>query len=410
MILSHYKLKSKILADRYNSIIFEKGRGRDLYLVGGYIRDILRGINSPDRDYVVSGDIISFVNEIRNIIGGTIVKFKKGGMTRLALKDGLTFDFSVPMGILKEDLSKRDFTINAIAWSPESKIIDPYNGIEDIKKKRIRSISEKNIINDPLRMLRAYRFAAELNGVIEKNTRKTIKMFNKYIKKSSSERITLEFFNLLNSPNSSKYLKMALTDGLLNNIILLPNKTLEHNIKEIYLLENRTLIKIPLRIKVLLNKIISQNLTYKGLLSLQILLKNGISSKIKMHKIKISKIIRGKIDNAHKGILKIDKNRKKIERRLFDIFLISKESAIDVLIIKGRLNLISDYKRFIRIWKNSFLSSKEIINISKIEKNEKLGKIIKELKKAQFEGRVKNRMNAIKYISCIFKRISCNKK
>src|SRR4030042_2888561 len=231
MILSHYKLKSKILADRYNSIIFEVGRGRDLYLVGGYLRDILRGIHPSDRDYIVSGDIRTFVKEIRKVIGGTIVKFKKGDMIRIALKDGLTFDFSIPMVILKEDLSKRDFTINAIAWSPEKAIIDPYNGVDDIKKKIIRSISKENLISDPLRMLRAYRFAAELNGSIKKGTRNSIKNMKKNIKKVSSERITLELFNLLNSKHSARYLKMALSDNLLTSVLLIPYKTLELNIK-----------------------------------------------------------------------------------------------------------------------------------------------------------------------------------
>src|SRR4030042_765429 len=154
-MLSGKKLKEKILKDRYNSIIFKKSRGRGVYLVGGYIRDILRGKISKERD----------------------------------------------------------FTINAIAWSPDSGIIDPYKGIEDIKRRRISSLSEKNFKADPLRMLRAYRFAAELNGSIEDKTRRSIKTLYNKIKKVSPERITFELFNLLNSENPTRYLNMALNDS-----------------------------------------------------------------------------------------------------------------------------------------------------------------------------------------------------
>ncbi len=394
MIFSAYKLKSKILADRYNSIIFEQGRGRDLYLVGGYIRDILRGVHSPDRDYIVNANMISFVNEIRRIVGGTIVEFKKGDTVRIALKDGLTFDFSRPTGTLEEDLSKRDFTINSIAWSPERGIIDLYNGVEDIKKKKIRSISRENLISDPLRMLRAYRFAAELNGSIEKSTRKLIKMLNKYIKEMSSERITLELFNLLNSGHSARYLKMALSDGLLISILLFPYEMLWRNIKGITILERATINKLPSKIKVQLNEIFSQNITYKGLLCLELLLKNDFTTYKIIPNIKVSNIISKRMELTHTGIKEFRGKR----HRLFDIFLMSKESAIDILIIKGRLDLLKDYERFKRIWKKGILSSEDITGISDTKTGPGLGKIIVKLKKAQFEGRVRSKRSAIEFI------------
>jgi tRNA nucleotidyltransferase/poly(A) polymerase len=403
MTFADYRLKNKILTDRYNAMIFEKGKGREIYLVGGYIRDILRGINSPDRDYIVNGNIIYFVNEIRNIIGGTIVRFRKGDMTRLALKDGFTFDFSRPLGTLKQDLTKRDFTFNAIAWSPEKGIIDVCNGLGDLKKKKIRSLSKKNLISDPLRMLRAYRFAAELNGSIEKSTRKSIKTLHNNIKRISSERITLELFNLLNSQHSAKYLKMALSDGLLTDILSIPYKTLEHNIKEISLLEKTYIKKLPRKIKVILNKIFSQNLIYKGLLCLELLLKNGFISPVRAPHIKMSAITSKRIDTLKKGLHEFKGAKHNLNEKLFDIFQTLKETAMDILIIEGRLELIKDFIKFKRIWKKGVLSSGEIISISNVKTGPKLGKIIKELKKTQFEGRVKSRRSAINYI----RNLSC---
>ncbi len=398
MIFSAYRLKTKILSDRYNSIIFKVGKNRDLYLVGGYIRDILRGINSSDRDYIVSGDIRSFVNEIRKIVGGTTVEFKKGDMIRIALKDGLTFDFSKLIGTLKEDLSKRDFTINAIAWSPEKGIIDFYNGLEALKRKRIRSLSSENLISDPLRMLRAYRFAAEINGSIEKGTRDSIKTLNNNIKKVSSERITLELFNLLNLHYSAKHLKMALLDGLLASILLIPYKTLELNIKEISILEKATINELPFKIKVKLNKTFSQNLTYKGLFCLELLLMTYFDTRKIIPNIKVSTIVRKRIELTYKSIKDFRERKLKLKDRLFDIFMKSKEPALDILITTGRLDLIKDYERFKRIWKKSLLGSKDIIRISDIKTGPGIGKIIIELKKAQFEGRVKSKSEAIKFV------------
>jgi tRNA nucleotidyltransferase (CCA-adding enzyme) len=398
MIFSDYRLRNKILSDRYNSIIFKKGKYRELYLVGGYVRDILRGMISFDRDYVVSGDISSFVNEIRDITGGSIVRFKKEDMIRIAHRDGLTIDFSRPTGTIEEDLSRRDFTINAIAWSPDKGLIDLYNGLNDIKEKKIRSISKKNLISDPLRLLRTYRFAAELNGSIEKGTREAIKILHNNIEKVSSERITLELFNLLNSKHSSRYLKMALSDGILTSILLIPYTILNRNIKAISILEKALRNRLPAKIKVLLNKIYSQNITYKGLLCMELLLQNGFSTATLKPNIAISNSIRKRLKLYQKGIkeLRKTKGKLKLKDNLFSIFHSSKEAAIDILIISERLDLLKDYSRFKKIWKCSYLSSNEIIQITNITNSPRLGEIILELKKAQFEGRVRSKAQAVK--------------
>lgn len=398
MKFSLEKLKKRILRDKYNSIVFEKGRGRELYLVGGYVRDIFRGIHSKDRDYIVSGNIRSFVKEIRKITGGTIVELRKEHMIRIALKNGTTLDFSKPMGTLEEDLSKRDFTINAIAWSPSSGIIDPYHGIKDIQKRRIHSLAKENLIADPLRMLRAYRFAAELNGYIEKRTRNSIKMLHNTINETSSERITLELFNLLNLKLSAKYLQMAFSDGVLTDIISINYSQLDRNIKDIYKLENINK-NYSLKIQVILKKIFSQNLIYKGLLCLELLLKQNTSlTQQSISNIRMSTKIINRIDMAHKGMSKL---REKGKKRLFDVFLVSKEAAMDVLIIIGKFDLLKDYERFRRIWKRGILSSEEIIRVTEVKTGPRIGIMITELKRAKFEGRIKTKRDAIKFISSI---------
>ena len=213
-------LKRRILSDEYNAIVFKRQKG-NIHLVGGYIRDLLRGVSSRDRDYIVKGNIHSSVSEMKKRVGGKAIEFKKGNMIRIAVKKESTLDFSEMQGSLYQDLSGRDFTINALAWSPEEGLIDYFHGLKDLEKKMVRAISKENIVSDPLRMLRAYRFAADLEGRIEVTTRKIVKMFNHRIKDISPERITLEMFHLLNSEHAAKYLNAAFSDGLLSNILLL---------------------------------------------------------------------------------------------------------------------------------------------------------------------------------------------
>ncbi len=394
MLLSDQKLQEKILKDRYNSIIFKKGYGKDFYLVGGYVRDILMGVFSQDRDYVLKGDARAFAYEIRNITGGSIVDFKKGGITRIVLKDGVTLDFSRCIGKIKEDISKRDFTINAIAWSPSEGILDLYKGLEDIKKRKIRSLSEENLVNDPLRMLRAYRFAAELNGSIEKKTRKMIKRLHNMIKNVSSERITLELFNILNSERPEKYLKMAYLDGLLRDILSFYDRKLDYNIKEIYGLHDK-FKKIPLKIKVELDKTFSQNLTYKGLLRLELLMMGSPVRYEEIQSVKISKDIMRRVTLVQNGIKKFKK------ANLFDIFYETKEGAIDVLILKKRMDLIRELSKFKKIIKKGILSSKEIAKVARISPGPDLGKAIINLKRAQFESKIKGKNEARRFIKNI---------
>jgi tRNA nucleotidyltransferase/poly(A) polymerase len=397
-MLSAQRLKNKILRDRYNSIIFKANRGGELYLVGGYVRDILRGVHSTDRDYIVSDDIKNFVNKIKETIKGSVIEFKRGGTIRIALNDGVTFDFSRPMGTLKEDLSKRDFTLNSLAWSPNTGIIDPFKGLKDIKNRRIRTLSGKNLTADPLRMLRAYRFASEFNGSIEERTRKAIKMFHNRIKQVSPERITFELFNLLNSENPVKYLKMALYDRLLKDILFISDKKLEHNIKAISRLEVK-LDKLSLKVKVQLEQIFSQNLTYKGLLRLVLLFRQNGSMPLGTGLRMSNKIIK-RIMITHRGLSEFKKDE------LFNIFLESKEAAIDILILKGRIDLLREYRRFNNIWKKGYLSSSEIERIANIRGGPRLGKAIIELRRAQFEKKIKDKRDAKKFLSNILDDIS----
>jgi len=393
--------ENTIRKDRYNSFIFDKGQRKELYLVGGYLRDLLRGIDSHDRDYIVRGNLVSFVRDVQKGIGGTVVQFKSNDMMRLILKDGHTFDFCRFHGTLEEDLSKRDFTMNALAWSPEIGLVDLYDGLKDIVRKRVCSISKKNMLDDPLRMVRAYRFSAELYGTVDSQTRKTIKFYHRKIRTVSSERITLEMFYLLNTELASKYLKMALRDNLLSDILSLSINRLKDNIKVLDTFEREILHVIPSYIKVLLHDIFSQNLSYKGLLCLEILLLDS-SMNTKFPHLKISNKIIDRVTSAIEGIRGLKMVKRINHRRLFEIFMKAGRASVDSLIISNNVPILKDFKRFQRIAEKGLLNAEEVMHISGLKPGPELGSILLALKKAQFEGGLKSKNQAWNFIKTMY--------
>jgi len=395
------RLDNTIRGDRYNTIIFDLRRRKEIYLVGGYLRDALMGIDSNDRDYIIKGNVSSFVRDVQRKMGGTIVAFKDKDIMRLVLKDSHTFDFSRFYGKLEEDISKRDFTINALAWSPQRGLIDMHNGIKDLQKRRVCAISENNLIDDPLRMLRAYRFSAQMNGSVDSQTRKIIKRHHKKIHSVSPERITLEIFHLLNTHLSSKYMKMALKDNILIDILPLCKNMLAHQLKVIHSLEKKILHMVPSNIKVLLHDIYAQNLSYKGLLCLEILLQDH-SNLNQMSHLKMSNKIIDRIALTRNGIRELRKNKKITLNKLFEIFHKAGQASIDSIVISNRLELLKNYRRFERIWTKSLLRSDEVMRISGVEPGPQLGDLLLLLKKAQFEGWLKSKYQASKLIKSMY--------
>ncbi len=156
-------INRKIKSDKYNSIILKSKKNLDIYIVGGYVRDILLGREGPDRDYAIRGDYSNFLKNIASRVNGKIFTIGKKNFHRIALKNGLMLDFMPVDNNIEHDLSVRDFTINSLAWSPERGIIDLHNGIDDLVKKTIRMVKIENLQNDPVRIVRAYRFADELS-------------------------------------------------------------------------------------------------------------------------------------------------------------------------------------------------------------------------------------------------------
>ncbi|MGB4971010.1 MAG: CCA tRNA nucleotidyltransferase, partial [Cyclobacteriaceae bacterium] len=210
--------------------------GLATYAVGGYVRDLILKRPSKDVDFVCVGSGIALAQEVARSLGGQRVTiFKNFGTARIdwdgfelefvgARKESYREDSRKPLvedGTLEDDQNRRDFTINAMAiglnkdnWGT---LIDPFDGMADIQKKIIRTplAPEITFSDDPLRMMRAIRFAAQLNFDIEAATFEALGTNASRLKIVSMERIIDELNKIILTPTPSYGFKLLFQCGLL---------------------------------------------------------------------------------------------------------------------------------------------------------------------------------------------------
>ncbi len=179
------------------------------FLVGGYIRDNLSGKKSLDRDIVINcPDLKTVAKNIADDLGGAYVELDNENQIYRVVFNQDYIDFAY-MDNIEDDIDRRDFTINSIAYDiQKNEIYDKNNGIEDYKNKIIKTHDTKNLSDDPLRMLRAYRFQAILGFSTDDNIKDFIQKNGKLINQVSKERIQQELMKMF----EGKYLTKALLD------------------------------------------------------------------------------------------------------------------------------------------------------------------------------------------------------
>jgi len=204
---------------------------RKVYLVGGAIRDLLlKRRLGKDFDFAVAGEVESLVREVARELGGHAFSLGEAfGTWRVILekkKKRTELDFSAIQGKdIIEDLRQRDFTINSIAvhlqdltFSGDPCFIDPLDGLGDLKRRILRPNSEESFRRDPLRMLRAFRFASTLKFYVEEETLKMIHRNRDLIRRSAGERIRTEIFMALAEKGAGSFLRTLHQAGLLGEI------------------------------------------------------------------------------------------------------------------------------------------------------------------------------------------------
>ncbi len=187
-------------------------------LVGGAVRDALlqREGEYLDLDFVLPTSAVTTAQKIAgHYQAGFVLLDKERQIARVVFPQA-TVDFAQQEGeSLAADLQRRDFTVNAIAYNPHrEKLFDPLQGIEDLKLGVMRMVAKGNLEDDPLRLLRAYRQAAQLNFTIDSLTRSTIASLAGKLSTVAAERVRTEIGYLLASSGGNQWLEAAHGDGL----------------------------------------------------------------------------------------------------------------------------------------------------------------------------------------------------
>lgn len=212
--------------------------GYETYIVGGYVRDSLLGRERKDFDFSIVGDSIEFANLVARAFNTKAVIYERFRTalvpisnfncefvgTRTEIYEPTSRNPIVTVGTLEDDLKRRDFTVNALAISLNKSdfgnLIDLFGGINDLRNKILRTPldPETTYTDDPLRMMRAARFASQLDFELDSNSLEVIKSMSERISIISQERITDEFLKIIDSDVPSKGLGILFNTGLMKII------------------------------------------------------------------------------------------------------------------------------------------------------------------------------------------------
>jgi poly(A) polymerase len=231
-------LLSKIKDQKLVQVISEASQklSKEVYIVGGYVRDLILNRERSDIDFLVIGSGPELAKLIANKLGiKNIAVFNNFGTAHFNY-EGMDVEFvgarkesydrktrkpMVENGTFEEDISRRDFTINTLAISLNKnhfgELIDIYNGYDDIKTKLIKTPLDplKTFNDDPLRIMRAFRFASQLNFYVDATIIKAAREMKERLSIVSQERITDEFLKILATPKPSVGLKLLFDSEVL---------------------------------------------------------------------------------------------------------------------------------------------------------------------------------------------------
>lgn len=211
----------------------------EVFMVGGVVRDLILKRERSDLDFLVIGDSLKFAEKVANKLGiQKVTKFRNFGTAHFiyqnydiefvgARKESYNRDSRKPIvedGTFEDDIKRRDFTINAMAISLNEKnfgeLIDIFNGYNDLQNKLIKTPLDpfQTFDDDPLRIMRAFRFAAQLEFQVDESIMKAAKEMKERLRIVSQERITDEFLKILSAPKPSIGLKLLYDSEVLQII------------------------------------------------------------------------------------------------------------------------------------------------------------------------------------------------
>ena len=421
---------------QYLSILKNIIKEKKAYIVGGFIRDYLLNKKINDIDIILMSDIDKIVNKFKNTTNTKmIILDEKRKIYRVIVDKNLFVDFSNPVGQdLKEDLGYRDFTINSMAIDindvkkgnksyllHKDNIIDPFNGKKDIDNKIIRMVDKAFVRNDPIRILRAYRFANDLDFSLETKTMKIINKNEKLLYKVKNERIKdellLMFSKILNKQRVKEFLKSDLLYILFNiNTYKKEINRNEYLTSLNYILEKSIFSIINIKkymyniIILFLAPILYDDITLNELNNT--LIKYTFNKKDTQIIIEYLFFFKAIIKNSEKYL----DNKRSIYQDFYhlNINLKDMKSVINTYYTSKEnkekreiaLNILNQLQIMKNNTKEKFLDGNEIKKLLNVKEGEIVGKILKDVELQKALGKLKNKNETIKHIKNKFKRIN----
>ncbi len=399
---------------------FAKRHGVELYLVGGVVRDLLLNRPTTDYDFTMASDAITFAKEFAQSIRAPCIPLEENPPTaRVIVKPSdlvpseMCLDFAqYRAASLEDDLCLRDLTINSMAIPLESVmgsentvLIDPCDGVKDLEAHRLRFPSKQVILDDPLRLLRIYRFAAQLSFEVPYKSALLVYENRKQLKTVSKERVRDELFKMFNMRNSNHHIHQMFEIGLLSQVVPYINRLKKHW-SALSFFENAP-IPIPLsayktEIDTYLNKELGLNTSRRSLMKLCLILKGNpakVGEQLRLSK-KAVQFMKSLFNEYPQ--LYIEKLTKK-ERIDFlrdtgtdwwGVLLYN--SYIDDLpaIVPTQL-AAAYYHRIVPILKQGrLITGADLIQRFSLKEGKVIGKLLKQVEEQQFYGEIRTRKEA----------------
>jgi poly(A) polymerase len=220
-------LTTFIQENQYIQRLIAHKKKKKLYLVGGTVRDVLLGLEPQDYDFAVSGSGVMFARSMSKKLKAAFVLLSKDDDEARMVHNECTYDFvGIGKGNIVDDLKRRDFTINAMAIDCDTgEFYDPFKGLEDLKRETLRPTTDCAMEDDPLRVLRGYRFSAELGFSLSRNFTKFARMVK--LDSVAAERIGYEIMRIMSVPDSFPHVLKMNTLGLFAQIFKEARKIIE---------------------------------------------------------------------------------------------------------------------------------------------------------------------------------------
>lgn len=368
--------------------------GGDAWLVGGIVRDLISSTGrvkrgGKDLDFVVSCSPSHFVSMLRSELGGTIVTLREESITRLVLPGGDTLDVSIVEGDIVNDLKGRDFTINAIAWSPTDGFIDPGGGIDDICARTIRHMARANLEADPLRLLRAYRLMASAGFRIHAGTSKVIKELAHLSARPARERLTDEIIKTVMAVDNDRALRAAIKGHVLQEVAGLSTARLSANL--------RMMARLRARVGWVSRKWREASVG-QGMSNYDALMLSALLMGSDMSNLALCRSFMARHSNTHKNLAQFQRLKSSEGRRVYDLIVADSNAFINLALMTGKQWAIGEQRRYQAIVRRPIVSASELMEMLSLKPGPDVGRILREVEALRFvRGGIKR--NDIKWIA-----------